>query len=134
MTCECDVLVPAALENQLNEDIAKEVRCHYIIEAANGPTTQGADKIFEERGIMVIPDIFANSGGVIVSYFEWVQNIQELTWDREQVNDMLENLMTKSFEDIFSVSNELHCTLRMAAYIVALKKLIFAEELKGIFP
>lgn len=134
LTCECDVLVPAALENQLNEDIAKEVRCHYIIEAANGPTTQGADKIFEERGIMVIPDIFANSGGVIVSYFEWVQNIQELTWDREQVNDMLENLMTKSFEDIFSVSNELHCTLRMAAYIVALKKLIFAEELKGIFP
>lgn len=134
LTCECDVLVPAALENQLNDEIAKKVRCNYIVEAANGPTTQEADKILEERGIIVVPDIFANSGGVIVSYFEWVQNIQELTWDREQVNDMLEDLMTKSFQDILEKSEELHSTLRMAAYIVALKKLIYAEELKGIFP
>lgn len=134
LTCDCDVLVPAALENQINDEIANEVKCKYIIEAANGPTTTEADKILEERGIMVVPDIFANSGGVIVSYFEWVQNIQELTWDREQVNDMLENLMTKSYHDILEVSKESHCTLRMAAYIVALKKLIFAEELKGIFP
>lgn len=134
LTCNCDVLVPAALENQIDEDIASEVKCKYIIEAANGPTTDEADKILEERGIIVVPDIFANSGGVIVSYFEWVQNIQELTWDREQVNEMLENLMTKSFDDILEVSAQFDCTLRMAAYIVALKKLIYAEELKGIFP
>lgn len=134
LTCKCDVLVPAALENQITEDVAKELRCSYVVEAANGPTTEDADKILEERGITLVPDIFANSGGVIVSYFEWVQNIQELTWDREQVNDMLENLMRKSFQDLIDVEKKCHCTLRMAAYIVALRKLVYAEEIKGIFP
>ena len=134
LTCECDVLIPAALENQINEEIAGQLNCKYIVEAANGPTTTEADKVLEERGIIVVPDIFANSGGVIVSYFEWVQNIQELTWERDQVNDMLENLMSKSFLEIVEASKLYECTLRMAAYIVALKKLIVAEELKGIFP
>lgn len=90
LTCDCDVLVPAALENQITEENAPKLNCSYIIEAANGPTSEGADEILEERGITLIPDIFANSGGVIVSYFEWVQNIQELTWERDQVNDMKE--------------------------------------------
>lgn len=134
LTCKCDVLVPAALENQIDEDIARKVQCSYIIEAANGPTTEAADGILASRGITVVPDIFANSGGVIVSYFEWVQNIQELTWTRDQVNEMLENLMTKAFRDILEVEKECGCTLRMAAYIVALRKLVYAEELKGIFP
>lgn len=134
LTCKCDVLVPAALENQIDEDIARKVQCSYIIEAANGPTTEAADGILASRGITVVPDIFANSGGVIVSYFEWVQNIQELTWTRNQVNEMLENLMTKAFRDILEVEKECGCTLRMAAYIVALRKLVYAEELKGIFP
>ena len=134
LTSECDILVPAALENTITEEIAKEVRCKYIVEAANGPTTTEADLILEERGIPVIPDIFANSGGVIVSYFEWVQNIQELTWERDQVNSMLEGLMTKSYREIASVVSEFECTYRMAAYIVALRKLIYAEEIKGIFP
>lgn len=92
------------------------------------------DEILEKRSITLIPDIFANSGGVIVSYFEWVQNIQELTWEREQVNEMLENLMTKSFKDLTDVVDECNCTFRMAAYIVALRKLVYAEEIKGIFP
>lgn len=92
------------------------------------------DEILEKRSITLIPDIFANSGGVIVSYFEWVQNIQELTWEREQVNEMLENLMTKSFKDLTDVVYECNCTFRMAAYIVALRKLVYAEEIKGIFP
>lgn len=134
LTCHCDVLVPAAMENQINEDVARELHCSYIVEAANGPTAEEADSVLEERGITLVPDIFANSGGVIVSYFEWVQNIQELTWERNQVNDMLEDLMTKSFQDLLAVENECHCTLRMAAYIVALRKLIYAEEIKGIFP
>lgn len=134
LTCKCDVLVPAALENQINEDIAKKLNCKYIVEAANGPTTEAADEILEKRSITLIPDIFANSGGVIVSYFEWVQNIQELTWEREQVNEMLENLMTKSFKDLTDVVDECNCTFRMAAYIVALRKLVYAEEIKGIFP
>ena len=134
LTCKCDVLVPAALENQVNEDIAGKLNCKYIVEAANGPTTKAADEILEKRSITLIPDIFANSGGVIVSYFEWVQNIQELTWEREQVNEMLENLMTKSFKDLTDVVDECNCTFRMAAYIVALRKLVYAEEIKGIFP
>lgn len=92
------------------------------------------DEILEKRSITLIPDIFANSGGVIVSYFEWVQNIQELTWEREQVNEMLENLMTKSFKDLTDVVDESNCTFRMAAYIVALRKLVYVEEIKGIFP
>lgn len=131
---ECDVLVPAALENQITEDNAEKLRCSYIVEAANGPTTREADEILEKRGIPVVPDIFANSGGVIVSYFEWVQNIQELTWERNRVNEMLEDLMSKSFGEIMGVSKECDCTLRMAAYIVALRKLIYAEEIKGLFP
>ena len=122
------------MENQITEDNARDLKCHYIIEAANGPTTREADKILEERNITLIPDIFANSGGVIVSYFEWVQNIQELTWEREQVNEMLEKLMTKAFFEIKAVTEEFHCTYRMGAYIAALKKLIYAEEIKGIFP
>lgn len=134
LTCPCDVLVPAALENQITEEVAEKVQCSYIVEAANGPTTEAADEVLEKRGITLVPDIFANSGGVIVSYFEWVQNIQELTWERDQVNQMLENLMTKSFHELIAVEAECHCTLRMAAYIVALRKLVYAEEIKGIFP
>ena len=131
---ECDVLVPAALENQITEDNAEKLQCSYVVEAANGPTTREADEILEKRGIPVVPDIFANSGGVIVSYFEWVQNIQELTWERNRVNEMLEDLMSKSFTEIIGVAKECDCTLRMAAYIVALRKLIYAEEIKGLFP
>lgn len=134
LTCKCDVLVPAALENQITAENAGKLNCSFIVEAANGPTTEEADAILEKRGITLIPDIFANSGGVIVSYFEWVQNIQELTWDRDQVNEMLEKLMTRSFQSLLDVVNECHCTLRMAAYIVALRKLVTAEKMKGIFP
>lgn len=134
LTCPCDVLVPAALENQINEEVAGKLKCSYIIEAANGPTTEEADEVLEKRGIILVPDIFANSGGVIVSYFEWVQNIQELTWERNQVNEMLANLLAKAFSEITETAAECNCTLRMAAYIVALRKLIYAEEIKGIFP
>lgn len=134
LTCHCDVLVPAALENQITEENAGQLNCSCIVEAANGPTSEAADAILEKRGITLIPDIFANSGGVIVSYFEWVQNIQELTWDRDQVNQMLEKLMTKAFRNLLETADECHCSYRMAAYIVALRKLVTAEKLKGIFP
>ena len=134
LTCKCDVLVPAALENQITAENAGKLNCSFIVEAANGPTTEEADAILEKRGITLIPDIFANSGGVIVSYFEWVQNILGLTWDRDQVNEMLEKLMTRSFQSLLDVVDECHCTLRMAAYIVALRKLVTAEKMKGIFP
>jgi glutamate dehydrogenase (NAD(P)+) len=131
---KCDILIPAALENQINEDVAKKLQCSYIIEGANGPTTTDGDKVLEERGIVLVPDILANSGGVIVSYFEWVQNIQVLTWDEDKVNEMLENQISKAFADILEEVEKSECSLRMAAYIVALKKVIHAEEVKGIFP
>lgn len=134
LTCKCDVLVPAAMENQITAEIAPLLNCSYIVEAANGPTTEEADEILEKRGITLIPDIYANGGGVIVSYFEWVQNIQELDWERDHVNEMLEKLMTRSFNDLKAVQEECGCTYRMAAYIVALRRLVYAEELKGIFP
>ena len=134
LMCKCDVLVPAALENQITEENAGDLQCTYIVEAANGPTTTAGDKILEERGIVLIPDIFANAGGVIVSYFEWVQNIQELTWDLDQVNQMLEKLMTKSFNEIHAIKENLDCTYRMAAYISGLRKLTYAADMIGIFP
>lgn len=134
LTCKCDVLIPAALENQINAENAGKLQCSYIIEGANGPTSVEADALLEERGIVLVPDIFANSGGVIVSYFEWVQNIQILTWNRDQVNKTLEKIMSAAFIEILEESQQSQCSLRMAAYIIALKRLIYAEEIKGIFP
>jgi len=134
LECKCDILIPAALENQINEDVAKKLQCSYIVEGANGPTTTDGDKILDERGITLVPDILANSGGVIVSYFEWVQNIQVLTWDEDKINEMLENQISKAFSDVVKESEKSNCSLRMASYIVAIRKLIYAEEIKGVFP
>lgn len=134
LTCTCDVLIPAAIENQITEENANELRCRYIVEAANGPTTEEADEILEKRKIVVIPDIFANSGGVIVSYFEWVQNIQTLTWSEKQIKEMLREIMAAAFEDIRQEVEKSACTWRIGAYIVALRRLITANEVKGLFP
>lgn len=134
LTCDCDVLVPAALENQITKEVAEDLKCSYIVEGANGPTAADADAVLDAKGIKLVPDIFANSGGVIVSYFEWVQNIQEIAWEKPQVNEMLETIMTKAFEEIVEERKKSGCTYRMAAYIIALKRLIHTEEIKGIFP
>lgn len=134
LTSEADVLVPAALENQITSEVAGKLRCKFIVEAANGPTSVDADSVIEGKKIVLVPDIFANSGGVIVSYFEWVQNIQELTWELEQVNTMLEEIMSKAFDDVWATKEECGCNLRMAAYVTALRRLVYAEEMKGIFP
>lgn len=134
LTCDCDVLVPAALENQITKEVAENLKCSYIVEGANGPTAADADAVLDAKGIKLVPDIFANSGGVIVSYFEWVQNIQEIAWEKPQVNEMLETIMTKAFGEIVEERKKSGCTYRMAAYIIALKRLIHTEEIKGIFP
>lgn len=134
LQCKCDILVPAAMENQINEETARKIQCRFIVEGANGPTTAEADAILAQRGITLVPDIFANSGGVIVSYFEWVQNIQTLTWERDQVNEMLEAIMTKAFQEILEEVMASKCSLRMAAYILAIRRLLYAEKIKGIFP
>ena len=125
------MLVPAALENQIRGDNADKLNCKIIIEAANGPTTVEADEILKKRGILLIPDILANAGGVVVSYFEWVQNIQNLTWDLDEVNKMLQKIMLTAFNEVYALSQEKNVMLRMAAYMVAIKRITTAGKLRG---
>lgn len=131
---ECDVLIPAALENQINEKIARELKAKLIVEGANGPTTVEADDILRERGIIVIPDILANAGGVVVSYCEWVQNLQSLNWEESDVNRTLEKVMTRSFDEVYEVYENEKVSMRLAAYMTALLRISKAKKLRGIFP
>lgn len=129
-----DVLFPAALENQINIDNVKDIKAKIIVEGANGPTSVEADKILAEKGIAVIPDILANAGGVVVSYFEWVQNLDAFMWEEDYVNTNLSKIMARAFEDVWSLSREKNVPLRMAAYMVALKRVVKAKKLRGVFP
>lgn len=131
---DVDVLVPAALENQINIDNADDIKAKIIVEGANGPITKKADNIIIEKGIHVVPDILANSGGVIVSYFEWVQSIQSFFWDVDEVNENLKKIMLKSFNEIWIISKKDNVSLRVAAFILSVKKIAKAIELRGIFP
>lgn len=134
LECEVTVLVPAALENQINEFNADKIRAKVIVEGANGPTTIEADKILEKKGITLVPDILSNAGGVVVSYFEWVQNLQSLEWDEKEVNEKLERKMNKSFENVYEIAQEKHVTLRTGAYLIALKRVVESTKLRGIWP
>lgn len=134
LTTKCDILIPAALENQITGEIAKELDCRLIIEAANGPTTVEADAILEERGIVVLPDILTNAGGVIVSYCEWVQNLQSLTWDENDVNATLFKVMTRALTDVYHKARDYKISYRLAAYAVAIERLCTAKKKRGIFP
>ncbi len=130
----CDVLVPAALENQLTQKNAARVQARLIIEAANGPTTPEADRIFNERGIMVVPDILANAGGVTVSYFEWVQDLQRFFWAENEINNRLESIMTRAFQSVLAKADEQETNLRMGAYLLAVARVAEATELRGVYP
>jgi glutamate dehydrogenase (NAD(P)+) len=134
LTCDCEVLIPCAMENQLTDANAGDVKAKLIVEGANGPTSFAADAIFEKRGIPVIPDILANAGGVVVSYFEWVQNIQSLTWDLDRVNETLVKIMIKAFGNILAIQEKHKSTFRVAAYMTAVDKLVKAKKIRGIFP
>lgn len=134
LTIDTDVLVPAAMENQINEKIAPLIKAKIVIEAANGPTTIEGDKILEKAGKIVVPDILANAGGVVVSYFEWVQNIQSLMWDEDEVNRTLEKIMIRSFNEVWDKSKEKETTLRMGAYMVAIARIVKAKKIRGVFP
>lgn len=134
LTLPCDILVPAALENQLTERIAPQVQTKLIAEAANGPTTPQADAIFRDRGVTVIPDILANAGGVTVSYFEWVQNLQEFHWKEEQVNQQLKDVMDASCGQVMAIAERERTNLRSAAYIVAVDRVVNAIQDRGIYP
>lgn len=128
----CEYMVPAALGGVITkEDNALAIECKMLVEAANGPTTPIADKILEERGVVVLPDFLANAGGVVVSYFEWTQNLQQLRWDIEQVNAGLEKKMVAAYRDVYRVSQERGVDLRTGAYMIALRRVADAEELRG---
>jgi glutamate dehydrogenase (NAD(P)+) len=131
---EADVLIPAALQNQITVANADKIKVRLVVEGANGPTTVEADQILEKRGIQVVPDILANAGGVVVSYFEWVQNIQSLTWDEDNVNNTLNRIMTNAIEAVYKLAAEKKISYRTAAYAIALKRLVQAKHIRGIFP
>ena len=128
------VLIPAALENQINADNADRIRAKVIVEGANGPTTVEADDILEKKGVVLVPDILANSGGVVVSYFEWVQNLQSLEWEESVVNDKLAKKMQSAFDDVYSIAKEKNVTLRTGAYLIALKRVVETLQYRGIWP
>jgi glutamate dehydrogenase (NAD(P)+) len=133
LEADVDVLIPAALENQITKDNAARIKAPIVVEAANAPVTPEADAILNERGIIVVPDILANAGGVTVSYFEWVQNLQSFYWDEDTVNTHLTNIMHRAFDDIWNLSKERDITLRTAAYTIAIERVVKAMRMKGMF-
>jgi len=133
LTLDCDVLVPAAMENVITSHNAGEVKARIICEGANGPTTAGADKILDENGVFVIPDILANAGGVTVSYFEWVQDRGGYFWDEDTVNQRLERIMVQSFEEVASMAGRHGINLRIGAYMQAIERVAAVHRLRGMY-
>ena len=131
LTCECDILIPAALSDQLNSDNAQDVQAKMILELANAPTTKEADDVFFDKNIMLIPDVLANAGGVVVSYFEWSQNLNNDYWDEDKVLERLKKTMITAFNDVYSLCHEKNCRMRRSAYQLALKRILYAERLRG---
>jgi glutamate dehydrogenase (NAD(P)+) len=134
LTCDAQVLIPAALENQLHAGNAGAVRARFIVEGANGPTTAEADQIFHDRGILVAPDILSNAGGVVVSYLEWVQDLQSYFWTEEEVNNRLNQIMVSSFGEVWEMGQGKGIPMRQAAYLLAVDRVASVVKVRGIFP
>ena len=131
---ECDILIPAALEQQITEANAGRIKARMIIEGANGPTTPAADDILHDRNILVLPDVIANAGGVTVSYFEWVQDFSSFFWDEEEINKRLVKIMKDAFAGVWHVAQDQKVSLRTATFIVACKRILHTRELRGLYP
>ncbi|WP_409342028.1 Glu/Leu/Phe/Val family dehydrogenase [Paenibacillus sp. MBLB4367] len=128
---ECDILIPAAIENQITAENASMIKAKILVEAANGPTTKIATEMLSERGVLIVPDVLASTGAVIVSYFEWVQNNQGYYWSEEEINEKLEKILVKSFRTVYQISLVSKVDMRLAAYIAGLKKIAEAARWRG---
>src|SRR5690606_12514091 len=128
--CDCDVFIPAAMENTITSSNAPKIRAKYIIEAANGPTTPNADEILRDNGVTIVPDILANAGGVTVSYFEWVQGLDNYFWDKPRVDEELKKIMERAFDRVDALANEKDCDYRTAAYGIGIGRVAEAHKLK----
>jgi glutamate dehydrogenase (NAD(P)+) len=133
LTLPCDILIPAALENQITAENARLLRCKILAEGANGPTTPEADKILDKNGVFIIPDILCNAGGVTVSYFEWVQDRMGFFWEEDEVNNRLERIMRRSFADVLKLAVEHKVNMRIAAFMLAIKRVWDAMVLRGVY-
>ena len=134
LTIDCDILIPAALENVITKKNASDIKAKILAEAANGPTTPDADHILEENGVFIIPDILANGGGVTVSYFEWVQNVQHLFWTEEEINQRLRKIMDNSFGAVIKMKEKYKAHMRIAANMLGISRVSKAAELRGLYP
>ncbi|TCM66651.1 glutamate dehydrogenase (NAD(P)+) [Acinetobacter calcoaceticus] len=131
---EIDIVIPAALEGQITVDRARRLNAKMVLEGANGPTYPEADDILIERGVVVVPDVICNAGGVTVSYFEWVQDMASYFWSEDEINQRLDKLMVQAVEDVWRCAHENKCTMRTAAYILACERILLARQERGIFP
>jgi len=134
LSLDCEVLIPAALENAITEDNAHTIHARIVSEAANGPVTPEADRVFDQKGIFLIPDILCNAGGVTVSYFEWVQDENHLFWDENDVNAKLEKIMTRSFNDVFKIHVDHKVNMRLAANMLGVGRVAEACRVRGLYP
>ncbi len=132
--CKCDIMVPAALEGQVTKANAGKIKAKMLIEGANGPTTPEADDILHDKGVLVVPDVIANAGGVTVSYFEWVQDFSSFFWDEDEINRRLVGIMKHAFDAVWNTAQEHKVSLRTAAYIVACTRILNARDLRGLYP
>jgi len=131
LSIPCDVLVPAALGGMIHEGNVDSIQCRMVLEGANSPTTPGADEVLREKGVYVVPDVMANAGGVVVSYFEWVQNLQHFRWEEREVNDKLGNIMRRAFREVDAAAKERSLSLREAAYQVGIERVVETAKLRG---
>ena len=131
LAIECDVLIPAALGGMIHEGNADRIKTRLIIEGANSPTTPAADEILQEKGVHVVPDVMANAGGVVCSYFEWVQNLQHFRWSEREVNDKLGGVMRRAYRDVSARAREERISLREAAYLVGIERVVEASRTRG---